>query len=207
MKVLIFGSTGTIGRQLLAQALANGDEVTAFARDPSKLGVTDPALTIAQGDVTDPTTVDRAMPGHDAVVIALGAGAKGEVRTSGTRNIIASMQANNVSRLVCLSSLGVGDSRGNLNFLWKYLMFGLLLRRAYADHITQEEAVKASGLDWIIVRPGAYADGDITEQYKHGFSPTEKDIQLKISRADVANFMMKQLTGNTYLHQSPGLSY
>ncbi len=207
MKVLIFGSPGTIGRQLVAQALANGDDVTAFARDPAKLDAANAALAIARGDVLDPASVARAMPGHDAVVIALGAGARGEVRTTGTQNIIASMQANNVSRLVCLSSLGVGDSRANLNFVWKYLMFGLLLRRAYADHVTQEEAVKASGLDWIIVRPGAYADGDITGQYKHGFPPTEKDIKLKISRADVADFMMKQLTGNTYLRQSPGLSY
>ena len=207
MKVLIFGSTGTIGHQLVVQALANGYEVTAFARDPSKLAAEDSALAIAQGDVMEPASVDRAMPGHDAVVIALGAGAKGDIRAQGTRHIIQAMQNHGVLRLICLSSLGVGESRGNLNFLWKYVMFGMLLRRAFADHVAQEQAVKESGLEWTIVRPAAYVDGTVTEKCRHGFSPDTKKLELKVSRADVANFMMQQLTGDTYLRQSPGLSY
>lgn len=207
MKVLIFGSTGTIGHQLVVQALANGYEVTAFARDPSKLDVEGPALAIAQGDVLEPASVDRAMPGHDAVIIALGAGAMGDIRAQGTKHVIQSMRNHGVRRLICLSSLGVGNSRGNLNFFWKFVMFGLLLRRAMADHVAQERAVKDSGLEWTIVRPAAYVDGTITEKYQHGFSSDLKKLELKVSRADVAHFMMQQLTGDAYLHQSPGLSY
>ena len=86
-------------------------------------------------------------------------------------------------------------------------MFGLLLRKAFADHEEQEAIIKRSKLDWIIVRPGAFADGPATAGYMHGFPPTEKNLKLKISRADVANFMMQQLTGDNYLRQSPGLSY
>jgi nucleoside-diphosphate-sugar epimerase len=137
----------------------------------------------------------------------LGAGSKGTVRAAGTRNIIQAMQNRGVRRLVCLSTLGVGDSWDNLNWFWKRLMFGLLLRRAFADHVAQERYVTESGLDWIIVRPGAYTDGDRTGAYRHGFSATATGPKLKISRADVADFMLKQLTDDRYLHATPGLSY
>ncbi len=207
MRMLIFGSTGTIGRELLTQALDKGYEVTAFARDRSKLGLDHDRLEIVEGDAMEPASVDCAMPGHDAVVIALGAGAKGDIRAQGTRHIIQAMRNHGVRRMICLSSLGVGESRGNLNFVWKYVMFGMLLRRAYADHVAQEQAVKESGLEWTIVRPAAYVDGTSTEKYRHGFSPDTKKLELKVSRADVAHFMLQQLTGDTYLRQSPGLSY
>lgn len=86
-------------------------------------------------------------------------------------------------------------------------MFGLLLREAFADHQMQEEAIRQSDLDWVIVRPGAYTDGPVTGIYKYGFAPTDKNLALKISRADVARFMLQQLTGTTWLRQAPGLSY
>ena len=86
-------------------------------------------------------------------------------------------------------------------------MFGLLLRDAYADHQAQETLVQESGLDWTIVRPGAYTDGPATGAYRHGFPPTEHGLKLKISRADVADFLLRQLTDPGYLHQAPSLSY
>lgn len=207
MKVLIIGSTGTIGTELLEQALTMGDEVTAFAREPSGISVEHTALSVVQGDVMDPASVERAMHGHEAVLIALGAGARGGIRARGTQIVIDAMRRCGIRRLICLSSLGVGNSRGNLNFVWKYLMFGLLLRRAYADHVAQEKVVSDSGLDWTIVRPGAYIDGTITENYQHGFSPERKQLKLKISRADVAHFMLRQLRDDAYMCASPGLSY
>ena len=117
------------------------------------------------------------------------------------------MERRGIRRLMCLSTLGAGDSRALLNFFWKRIMFGLLLREAYADHEAQEALIIQSGLDWTIVRPGAFTDGPATGVFRHGFPSTEKNLKLKISRADVANFMLRQLTGDTYLRQSPGLSY
>ena len=207
MNVLIVGSTGTIGRELVKQALANGHVVTAFARDPAKLQIEDQKLTIARGDVMDSASLERVMPGQDIVLSALGAGAKGGVRAAGTRNIIETMHKCGVRRFVSLSSLGVGKSRANLDFFWKYVMFGLLLRRAFADHVAQEQYIRESDLDWTIVRPGAYTDGELTGDYRHGFPVTAKDIKLKISRADVADFMLSQLDNDSYLHMAPGLSY
>ena len=207
MKVLIFGPTGSIGRELVKQALEQGHVVTAFARNPAKVDLEHADLTVIQGDVMDPAVVERAVPGHETVLCSLGAGLKGKVRSEGTRNVIRAMENAGVRRLICQSTLGVGDSRGNLNTYWKYLMFGLLLRRAYADHVSQETYVKQSGLDWIIVRPAAFTNGNRTGEYRHGFPSTDKTTTLKISRADVADFMLKQVVNDMYLHKTPGLSY
>jgi putative NADH-flavin reductase len=207
MKLIIFGATGSIGRHVVSQALEQGHNVTAFARDAANVGIQHKNLRIALGDVMDPVSVENAIQGHDAVLVSIGAGRKGNVRAEGTRNIINVMEKLGIRRLICQSSLGVGDSRGNLNAFWKYIMFGLLLRPAYADHARQEDYVRQSNLDWTIVRPGAFIDGERTGQYKHGFPETDKTLKLKISRKDVADFMLLQLFDNKYLCRSPGLSY
>jgi putative NADH-flavin reductase len=207
LKLLIFGSTGSVGRQLVKQALQNGHAVTAFARNPSKLVVKHDRLKVLQGDAMDFTSVEMAVQGHDAVLCSLGAGIKGKVRSEGTKNIVHSMEKTNVRRFICQSSLGVGDSWRNLNFFWKYVMFSGLLRQTYADHVSQENFVTQSSLDWTIVRPAAFTDGDHTGTYRHGFLSNDRSIKLKISRADVADFMLKQLTDATYLQKTSGLSY
>jgi putative NADH-flavin reductase len=207
MKLLIFGSTGSIGRHLVEQALDEGHIVTAFARNPAKLDIKHTNLKVVQGDVMDFAAVEGAVQGQEAVLCSIGAGRKGTIRSEGTRNIVRAMEKAGVRRFICQSTLGVGDSRSNLNFLWKYIMFGFFLREAYKDHEIQEKYVKQSQLDWTIVRPAAFTDGERTGVYQHGFSVTEKNLKLKISRADVADFMLKQLTDNAYLHQTSGLSY
>ncbi len=207
MNILVFGATGSIGREVVRQALGQDHGVSAFVRDVAKLGIQHENLRLVSGDVMDPGSVENALPGHDAVLVSIGAGRNGTVRSAGTQNIIKAMEKLGIRRLICQSSLGVGDSRDNLNAFWKYFMFGLLLRPAYADHELQEDHVRQSDLDWTIVRPGAFTDGERTGHYRHGFAGTDKTTQLKISRADVADFMLKQLSDQSYLHMSPGLSY
>lgn len=208
MKVIIFGATGITGSAVVQEALERGHTVTAFVRTPSKLTTSHPNLSVFQGDVLDETSVIQAVQGHDAALVSLGAGLKGVVRSEGTSNIIKAMQKFNIRRLIVQSSLGVGDSRDNLNFYWKHIMFGMLLRNAYKDHVLQEDYVKQSNLDWTIVRPGALKDGERTGgNYRYGFSPVDKTTALEISIADVAEFMVKQLVDETYLCGTPGLSY
>ncbi|HYF32171.1 MAG TPA: SDR family oxidoreductase [Chitinophagaceae bacterium] len=208
MKLIIFGSTGTIGRQLLLQSLESGHEVTAFARNKEKLSdIQHPRLNIHEGNVLNAASVLKSLEGQEAVLCALGAGRKGQVRSMGTFNIIKAMEKTGIKRLICQTTLGAGDSRGNLNFFWKRIMFGWFLKQAYEDHQLQEKFVRASSLDWTIVRPAAFTNGKATGQYKHGFAPDERNLKLKISRADVALFMLMQLSSNTYLRKTPGLSY
>jgi putative NADH-flavin reductase len=207
MKVAIFGATGSVGKEALKQALEQGHKVTAFVRDPAKLSIEGDGLRVKRGDVMDVSAVEEAVEGQDAVLCILGAGRKGNVRSEGTKNIISAMKSTGVRRLICQSTLGAGDSSGALNFLWKYIMFGMLLRKAYADHQRQEEFVMQSDLDWTIIRPAAFTDEPQTGEYNHGFFTSPKGLTLKISRADVADFLLKQLTDDTYMHKAPGLSY
>ena len=209
MKILIFGATGGTGRELVRQALARDYDVTAYARNPNTLAdLTSANLKVVRGDVLEPAAVENAVRGHDAVLCVIGAGAgRTRLREEGTRNIVRAMQKAGVCRLICQSSLGFGDSRANLGFLTKYVIVPVFLRHAFADHERQEAVVKESALDWTIVRPPHLNDGPHTGTYRHGFPTTDTGIQGKISRADVADFMLKQLADTTYLHQTPGVSY
>jgi putative NADH-flavin reductase len=208
MKLVIFGSTGGVGRQLVEQALEQRHTVTAFARNPAKLPTEHENLQIVQGDVNDVASVEQAIRGQEAVLAALGSSPfkNTTVRSEGNRQIIRAMGRAGVRRLVSLSTLGVGDSWETLPFKYKVL-FRTLLRKAFDAHVEQENLIKQSGLDWTIVRPGEYTDGGRTGKYRNGFPVTDRTIKAKISRADVADFMLKQLTNNEYLRKTPGLSY
>ncbi|HAA16714.1 MAG TPA: epimerase, partial [Cytophagales bacterium] len=159
--------------------------------------------------VQDAASVRKAIRGQESVIVVLGSGRnrKGTVRSQGTRAIIQAMKSEGVTRLICQSTLGAGESQGNLNFFWKRIMFGWFLKQVFLDHELQEDYVRASGLDWTIVRPAAFTDGERTQDYLHGFSPDLRGLTLKISRADVADFILKQLASGEYLYQSPGVSY
>lgn len=206
MRIAVFGATGTVGQHIVEQALERGYEVTALTRDARRITRTHERLHIVQGDVLDPGAVERAVFGQDAVLVALGNGRKGVVRAEGTRTIIEAMNRTGVKRLICQSTLGAGDSRANLDFLWKYIMFGLLLRPAYADHQQQEAYVRAGDLEWTTVRPSAFTDGPRTGTYRRGFGVDEKGLSLKIARADIAEFLLDQITDRTYVYRAPGIS-
>ncbi|MFC7620419.1 NAD(P)-dependent oxidoreductase [Microlunatus sp. GCM10028923] len=206
MNITVIGATGTVGRLVVEQALDAGHAVTAVTRDRTKITLRAERLTVVEADPLDPDQLTPALTGTEAVIVALGAGAKGGVRAAGTIAVIEAMRRAGVRRLICQSTLGTGDSRPHLTFWWRYIMFGLLLRKAYADHELQEAAVRTSGLDWTIVRPAAFTDGPRTGIYQHDFD-TRAGLTLKISRADVADFLIGRLTDESSLHKAPGLSY
>lgn len=207
MKVTIFGATGSVGQHLVNQTLGEGHQVTAVVRDPEKVAVVNENLQLAVADVTvNDHRLREAVAGSDAVMIALGDGTRGRVRSVGTRHVVAAMKEVGVTRLICQSTIGAGDSFANLNWIWR-LIFRVPLRRTLADHVLQEQIVRESGLDWTIVRPAAFTDGEQTGRYRHGFAAQAKGLTLKIARADVADFMTRQLRSNDYLRSAPALSY
>lgn len=206
MKIAVFGATGTVGRQVVEQALEQGHEVTAFTRNAAGITQQHQRLRVVQGDVLDTHSVEPAVAGQDAVLVVLGDGRKGIVRSAGTRAVMEAMNRTGVKRLIVQSTLGVGDSRANLNFVWKHLLFGMLLRKAFNDHVRQEEFVRGSDLDWTIVRPSAFTDGPRTGAFRRNFGGGESGLTLKISRADIAHFLLEQLHDATYLRQTPGIS-
>ena len=203
MKIALFGATGGTGQQLLEQAIKAGHQVTALVRDPAKLDRKNSALTVIAGNVLQPADVDKVVSGADAVICSLGNTSNNPdmMVTQGTRNIIDAMQRLNVRRLLVVSSLGVGDSKDQVPFFFKVLM-KTALRKTMEDKEAQEAAVRASRLDWTIVRPGGLTNDPPTGTYRVGTDLTAG----RITRADVADFILKELTRNEYIQQTPGIT-
>lgn len=206
MKIAVFGATGGVGREVLQQALAAGHQVTAQARNPGRLDVDDPNLSVIAGNVLDIEAVRQTLQDADAAVISLGNTANNpeHVVSEGTQVILDAIAAlGGPRRIVVVSSLGVGESKDQVPFAFKMLM-KTALRKPMEDKERQEALVKASGLDWTIVRPGGLTNGPATGQYRSGLDP--KISAGQVARADVAAFVLQQLTDDTYLHKAPAIT-
>jgi Putative NADH-flavin reductase len=209
MKVLVLGATGGTGRLIVHDALEKGHSVVAMVR--SKASAPDlPGADIIEGDVRDVGALMRALEGCDAVVSSLGTGlsplSEVSLLTEATHALVIAMGRSGLRRLVCISALGVGDSRGHGGFVFDRLFMPLLLRHAYKDKGLQEEAIRASALDWVIVRPAR-----LTNDPARGSLRAIADLAGvdggKIARADVARFVVEQLATNTWLKQTPVLMW
>jgi putative NADH-flavin reductase len=157
----------------------------------------------------DPAAVEAAVQGHDAVVCALGTPAttRNTVRSQGTANIVRAMETLGVRRLVCISSIGIGDSAPMLPWLYRWILVPLLLRQGFAEHELQEASIRQSATDWTVVRPGALTNGSSTGAYRLGAVVEGNAIDAKVSRADVAAFVAKELVAAAYVRATPWLSY
>jgi len=207
-RILVVGATGGTGRQLVSQALERGHEVTALVRDPTRLPLKHPSLTVIRGDVLDPGVVERAVRGHDAVVSALGHHryyAATSVLSSGTRNILRSMESHGVRRLVCETSLGIGDSAGRLGLFYTFFVIPAILPVYFLDKARQERLIARSRVEWVIVRPGVLTNGERRGRSRHGARVGGVFLSARISRADVAAFMLDQLGSDAYLGSAPGV--
>ncbi len=208
MKVLIVGATGSIGRHGVRYALAAGHDVTALARDPARVVQQDDRLRVATGDVYDRESLLRATAGQDAVVSFLGTTKLREttLRRDGNRNLVDAMRTQGVKRLVVMSALGVGDSKAearrfSLFFMW--VILPLLLRGHFRDMELMEEIVRASGLEWVIVRPASLIDEVVGEPALAVLDGTRRG--KSVSKAALAAFMVAQLTDDTYVGKTPSL--
>jgi putative NADH-flavin reductase len=208
MKVVVFGATGGTGRLLVEKALARGHEVAAFAREPSRFGLEHECLVRLPGDVGDPLPVEQAVAVADAVLSALGPtrSSSRDVMTVGARNIVQAMKKHGVHRLVWQTGAAVQDSqdeasaiRGVMVRLLRFLSPGVLedAQRAF-------QLIKASGLDWTVVRVARLKDGPPAGDYRVGFAPPGP---RPVSREDVAEFMLRQLSDDSYLCRAPMVGY
>lgn len=201
-RILIVGATGGTGGQLVAQALERGFTVTAFVRNPSRLKVHHPQLRVIQGDVLDYESVKAAMHGQEAVLCALGHKRflyPTWILSHGTRNILRAMETEGARRLVCESSLGIGDSAGRLGLYYSLFVIPIILPFYFWDKTRQERMIAASSVEWVIIRPGTLTNGERRGQYHHGHRVGSFLWTVRISRADVADFMLNQLASDTYV--------
>ncbi|HUJ36983.1 MAG TPA: SDR family oxidoreductase [Hyphomicrobium sp.] len=209
--VLVIGASRGIGLATVRALLAAGHSVRALARGASRIPIEDQRLEKLDGDALDRATIDRALAGTDAVIQSLGVAftfdalLKGTTLFSKATRILAdAMRANGVRRLVVVTGLGAGDSRGHGGFLYDAVLFPLLLKCVYDDKDVAEQIVRASSLDWTIVRPGLLTNGPATGTYQVLVEPTSWRAGT-ISRADVADFLAKQVSDRTYFGKTPEL--
>ena len=203
-KILVLGATGGTGRLIVSQALARGHDVTVLVRSVEKSSNLRGAKLIV-GDARDENAVRRALQGRDAVVSALGTPASPfrevTLLSTATRALVNAMKMEQISRLVCITGMGAGDSAGHGGFLFDNLIFPLLLRKVYADKNRQEAIVRDSGLDWVLVRPSILNDKPRRETIR-ALTDLSGFHGGTIAREDVAKFVLDQLGASTWLHRS-----
>jgi putative NADH-flavin reductase len=209
MNVIVFGASGATGRELVKQGVAQGHSVTAFVRNPSKFDIQHPGIRVHKGDVVDRAAVERAIQGQDEVMCALGGSSllrRNSGFVVGVHNIVLAMEQAGVRRLVYLSNDGVRDAHSQMNAFRRCLL-SILLRNVAADHELNETMIKQSHLEWTIVRPPILTKGERTGSYRSGDHVQPRSFFPRISRADVAQFMLKQLSDHTFLHGTPAVMY
>ena len=206
MKVIVFGATGTVGRLTVKNLLAAGHTVTAFARSPQNLNLSNPKLLLNAGDAMELSVVTDAVAGHEAVVVTLGAGMsrKSKIRSQGTMNAIKAMQTHGIRRLIVQSTLGARDSWPTLNLVEACDV--RILAPVFRDHELQEQLVEASGLDWTIVRPSAFTDRATERPVIEDVPNTSRGLDLKIARSELAHFLTRQLSERQYIGRAVGLT-
>ena len=210
MNILIIGSTGKTGRQLVKQSIEAGHDVTALARNPKRLEIYQPKLRIICGDVMKLESIEAAFIDQDAVLCALGHKrffVKTNILSKGTENIVRAMQKYNVRRLLCITALGINDSKYRLGLYYTLFTIPFILYFYFKDKSKQETIITKSHLEWTIIRPAQFIPGRLRAKYKVGPNVGHYILTKLITRADVAHFMLKELKESSYLHQKPGISY
>jgi len=209
MKLAIFGATGETGKQLVKQVLEQGNKVIAYVRNPSKLNIKHEFLTIIHGELTEKTAIEHAMSGVDAVISVLGprGGSKSKPITQGMQNIILAMEKNNVHRLIISSTLSLSDPEDLPDFKSRVLigLIKLINRAAYEEIINVGKVVESSDLDWTIISLPLLNNNSKSGKVKVGYLG-RKEVGLKISRADIADFILKQVQDTKYIGKAPAIS-
>jgi uncharacterized protein YbjT (DUF2867 family) len=209
MKILVLGATGATGRLIVSRALAKGHGVVALVR--SKAKAADLAgVELFEGDARDAAALTRAIAGCDAVVSSLGTPMSPfrevTMLSTATRAIVGVMAEQNVHRLVCITGMGAGDSLGHGGFIFDRLFLPLMLRKVYEDKDRQEDTIRASALDWIIVRPTVLNDKPASGHIR-ALTDLSGVHGGTIARADVADFVVQQLAIDTWLRKAPLITW
>ena len=205
MKILVLGATGPTGRLIVESALKQGHKVAALVRSKEKaadIAGVDPF----EGDARDEVAITRAIAGCDAVISSLGTPMSPfrevTLLSTATTALVDAMKRQHVQRLVCITGMGAGDSRGHGGFFYDRVFQPLMLGEVYKDKDRQEAIIKSSGLDWTIVRPTV-----LNNKPARGNVRALTDLSAihggAVSRADVADFVVRQTTDMTFLRKAP----
>lgn len=207
MKIAVIGATRGIGLATVQAALKDGHEVTALARTPSRMPMSHARLRLIQGDAQDYNAIAKVVEGQDVVCDCLGTANVTQAITMFSRcakNLSKALRPEQL--LIAVTGMGAGDSKGHGSWLYDHLFLPIVLRRIYADKDRQEHIIKSSVARWIIVRPGFLSNGPRMERYR-ALTDLRGIHGGRISRADVAGFMLSQAKSPQFIGQTPLLIY
>ncbi len=210
MKILIIGASSGVGLATVKEALERGHTVRAFARSADRMQIEGPALEKIKGDALVQTDVENALHDVDAVIQTLGVPLNTRLLTGpvelfsqSTSILVPAMERAAIGRLVALTGFGAGDSEGAISIVQK-IPFNIVFGRAYADKSRQESIIKASSLDWTIARPGVLTNSRKSGRYKVLKEPSAWRNGI-VSRANVADFLVKALDDDRLIREAPVL--
>lgn len=209
MKIAIIGASRGIGYQLLKTALEQGYEVSALLRNLTNFDITNPKLNIVKGDIRDLESVKTVIKDQDAICLCIGISPTNkpvDIFSVGVNNVLSAMGENSSQKLISVTGIGAGETKGHGGFLYDRILKPLLLKTIYADKDRQEAIIKASKVEWLIVRPGFLTDGEKTGKYRV-IDDLSGITAGKISRLDVADFILQQLANPTHFGKTPLLMY
>ncbi len=210
LHIAVMGANGGIGRQTVREALNAGHHVTAILRTPSKLILLHPNLKIVKGNIMNPETLETPLENIDVVISAIGKSSfkPTELYSDGNKNLMSAMQKMGVKRAFFISASGLDVNPTHsflVRFATKYIL-QKLLRNMYADIRIMEKNVKESGLNWTIMRPPRLTDGPVTGAYRVSINNILNN-SLSISRADVADFMIKNIRNEEIYQKTIEIGY
>ena len=209
MRLAVIGATGSVGRELVPQALSAGHDVVALVRSQANRGLVDSRVTLVTGDATDAASIDRVVAGSDAVVSTLGhsRGGRDDVLTVAATNMIEAMHAHGVTRLVVLTNPVVEDPEDRPGFFYRFVRAALpvVIPAVVRDHRDMARLVEDSDLAWTVVRPALFfTDGVHTGHYDAGAIDPKSGV--RISRADLADFMLDTAADGQFVRRAPFVS-
>jgi putative NADH-flavin reductase len=203
MRILVLGGTGSVGRLVIEEALKRRHRIAALVRSPEKVGGLADRVTVVRGDALDGHAVENAVAGQEAVIQALGAG---NVRhttlfSESTRVLLAAMHQHSVRRLISVTGVGAGDTKGHGGFLYDRVLYPLFTKGIYADKDRQEDLIRNSDTEWTIVRPASFRN-DTPPGPLQAVTHVDDVTLRRISRLEVAQFLVDELEQNRYVSQS-----
>lgn len=212
MRVAIVGAAGKVGRLTVAAASAAGHDTVAIARDPGRIpDLAKPnSFRRASADVLDRDALIRALEGTDAAIATFGAPLTidtilhvPDLCERGTRNLLEAMRINSVRRLICMTAIGVGESKGHGRWIFRNVVQPALLQRIFTDRERQEVLVRESDTRWTIVRPAELTDGPEHPIRVVDLSEPSESEPSTVSRTSVANFLVRELESEVYVGRCP----
>ena len=203
MKFLLLGASGGVGRRILAQGRVRGHTIRAQTRDAARLAGQPSGIEAIAADPTDAVALRALVAGQDAVIISLGTapGRRTTLFSDVTAKLLTVMAAEDVKRLIAITGVGAGATRGHGGFFYDCIIYPLFTRPFYEDKNRQEDLIRKSTLDWVLVRPAPFKATAGSAPFQAVTDIGPDTVLRRITRDEVASFVLDQLVDDRYLHR------